>query len=78
MFWYGAATVAVTIALVPVAGMGALYAAVAAALGAIFLYKIWALWHSGPVATALGVYRYSLLYLGLLFSAMAADRVVGL
>jgi protoheme IX farnesyltransferase len=78
MFWYGAATVAVTIALVPVAGMGALYAAVAAALGAIFLYKIWALWHRGPVATALGVYRYSLLYLGLLFSAMAADRVVGL
>ncbi|MDR5682915.1 MAG: heme o synthase [Armatimonadota bacterium] len=76
MFWYALVTVALTIALVPVARMGVVYAVAAAALGTVFLRRVWGLWRGQPAASAMGVYRYSLLYLALLFGAMVADRVV--
>jgi protoheme IX farnesyltransferase len=74
---YSLVLVAVSLALLPAAGMGLLYLVAAAALGAGFV--AWALRvrrspASGP--SAIGLFRYSTLYLTLLFVAVAADTLV--
>lgn len=75
VFWYTAATVLCTLALLPVAGLGWLYGLAAAGLGVGFLRRAWRLWR-GRGETAWSVYQYSLAYLALLFGAMVADRFV--
>jgi protoheme IX farnesyltransferase len=73
---YTVALVGITIALGFVSDAGVLYLAAAAILGAGFLYFAAKLWRTGSVRDAVGVFRYSIVYLALLFGAIAADVLV--
>jgi protoheme IX farnesyltransferase len=75
---YSVVLVAVTVALYPVAGMGAVYLVAAIVLGVVFLHRAVRLWRTTTPAVALGLFRYSILYLGLLFAAVAVDRLIPL
>lgn len=74
---YSAVLVAVSALLVPIGAMGWLYGVAALLFGAIFMYYAWAVWRRGDQASVWGLYKYSLLYLALLFAAMVADRLLG-
>jgi protoheme IX farnesyltransferase len=76
MFWYTLGLVAITIALGVFSDLGALYMASAGLLGAGFLYFTFSLWRSQSVRPARAVFVYSILYLALLFAAIAADTLV--
>ncbi len=74
---YSLVLVAVSLVLLPAAGMGVVYLVAAAALGIGFV--VWALRvRRSPTAgpAAIGLFRYSTLYLTLLFVAVAADTLV--
>jgi protoheme IX farnesyltransferase len=75
---YSVLLVAVSLALVPVAGMGWLYTAAASALGGGFLWLAFRHWSAGGgrPGTSMRLFIYSLLYLALLFVAMGADQIV--
>ena len=75
---YSFVLVAVTIVLYPVAGMGAVYLVAALVLGALFIQRAVRLWRNTTPAMAMGLFRYSILYLGLLFAAVAVDRLIPL
>jgi protoheme IX farnesyltransferase len=75
MFWYTVSLIGLTIVPVSTGAFGSFYASSAILLGSLLLYGVARLrsarqW-SGP---AWWVYKYSLLYLALLFLAMALDR----
>ncbi|HEX2190761.1 MAG TPA: heme o synthase [Longimicrobiaceae bacterium] len=77
MVVYTGILVAVTLAPVTYGGMGAVYAVAAALLGAWFLYDVLRLFRSASLTRpAWALYRNSLLYLALLFCAMAVDGVL--
>jgi len=72
-------TVALTLlTLVPVAvgTFGTLYLVCAALLGAVFCVLAWRLWRQGTAARAAVLFHYSLLYLALLFVAVAVDAAI--
>jgi protoheme IX farnesyltransferase len=71
---YSALLVALSLLLTPIGAMGWIYLASAAAFGAIFMYYAWLTWRVGDQAAIWGLYKYSLLYLALLFVAMVVDR----
>ena len=74
---YSLVLVAVSLVLLPAAGMGLLYLVAAIGLGAGFV--VWALRvrrSPGAGPSAIGLFRYSTLYLTLLFIAVAADTLV--
>jgi len=73
---YSVLLVAVTIALWPVAGMGVLYVVAAVALGAVFLRRAVQLWRDTKPAVAMRLFKYSIVYLALLFAAVAVDRLI--
>ncbi len=73
---YSAMLVALSLLLTPLGAMGAIYLALAALLGAIFLRSAWEVWRRGDHAAIWGLYTYSLLYLALLFVAMVVDRLL--
>jgi protoheme IX farnesyltransferase len=64
--------------LVPAAlgTFGLLYLIAAGVLGAAFLGLAWRLWRSATPARASALFHYSLLYLALLFAAVALDAAV--
>lgn len=62
--------------LYPVAGMGPIYLATAIALGGLFVYQALRLWHRPSPAFSMALFRYSIVYLGLLFAAVAADGLI--
>lgn len=64
----------VTIMPTPLQMLGMAYLVMACVLGAIFGYYAISLYRQGTTASAWGLYRFSLLYLALLFSAMVVDR----
>jgi len=68
----------VVLSLTPVLlqSMGGLYLAGALALGLIFLLRAWQLRRQVTPASALRLYKYSLLYLALLFAFMVLDRAI--
>jgi protoheme IX farnesyltransferase len=74
--WYSLVLVAVT--LLPFAWhtAGVTYLAVAVLLGAIFLRFAWRLRRETTTARAGALFRYSLLYLALLFVALAVDPLL--
>ncbi|MBX0330806.1 heme o synthase [Oscillochloris sp. ZM17-4] len=76
IFVYSAMMVALSLLLTPLGAMGAIYLALAALLGAIFMRSAWDVWRRGDQAAIWGLYKYSLLYLALLFAAMVADRLL--
>jgi protoheme IX farnesyltransferase len=74
---YSLVLVGVSLVLLPTAGMGLVYAVSAVALGVGFV--VWAVRvHRAPDAgaAAIGLFKYSTLYLTLLFAAVAADTLV--
>jgi len=73
---YTVVLIASTIALAFFSDLGAIYLTSAAVLGAGFLYYAAKLYRSGSVRDAVGVFRYSIAYLALLFGAIAADVLV--
>jgi protoheme IX farnesyltransferase len=73
---YSLVLVAVTLVLSPVGGLGALYALSAALLGGGFIYRAMRLRWEPSGESALKMFRYSVSYLGLLFAAIAVDRLI--
>jgi len=75
--WYSLVLVGVT--LLPFAWhtAGVLYLATALLLGALFLRLAWRLRRETTTARAGALFRYSLLYLALLFVALAIDPLIG-
>jgi len=61
--------------LVPVASMGAIYIAAAIVLGGWFVWRALRLWRGASPAESMRLFRYSILYLGLLFASVAVDAV---
>jgi protoheme IX farnesyltransferase len=74
--WYTAVLVAVTLAPVAFGVFGVLYGISAAVLGAIFAWYALELRRSMERVAAVRLFHYSLLYLALLFVAMAVDSVI--
>ena len=73
---YSIALVVITLAFGPIGGMGALYLTAAIVLGAVLIYMAWQLVRSATEDAAMRLFRYSITYLGLLFTAMAVDAVL--
>jgi protoheme IX farnesyltransferase len=78
---YTVLLVALTIVFALVAGMGPIYLVSAVVLGAIFLWRAWILWRQGTspersTAQAIRLYRWSIVYLTLLFAAIAVDSLI--
>ncbi len=73
---YSLVMVPVTLAVAPLCGSGPLYWLPAAALGGLFIYYAARLWRSASTPHAVLLFRYSILYLFLLFIFMAADAAV--
>ena len=73
---YGWLLLAIT--ALPVAGglFGAIYAVAAGVLGIVFLYLCIRLYRRADRGSAVILFHYSLLYLALLFAAMAIDKVL--
>jgi protoheme IX farnesyltransferase len=67
------------LAVVPgLIGMASLvYAFVAGVLGLIFVYQAFCLWRDDSDATAMKLFRYSILYLFLIFLALGLDALAG-
>jgi heme o synthase len=75
IFTYSIVLVATTLLLLPVGDMGAVYLIAALLLGAGFIVRAARLRRSLTPALAWGLFRFSVLYLGLLFAAIAVDRL---
>jgi len=65
-----------TLALIPVGHMGAVYLATAVVLGGVFVYRALVLWRGSSPAEAMHLFKFSIVYLALLFAAVAVDAVV--
>ena len=78
MLWYSILLVGLTLLPACTGAFGLVYLAVAALLGAWFLHAAWRVWRRRDTgdwsAPAWRLYKGSLLYLALLFVAMAVDR----
>jgi heme o synthase len=72
---YSVLLVAVSLVLVPVAGMGPVYVVAAAVLGAVLIGFAVRLWQHTDARTAMALFRFSITYLALLFAAVAVDRL---
>jgi protoheme IX farnesyltransferase len=75
---YSLATFGTTLLLVPVARMGAVYTATAIVLGGVFVWRALRLWREPAPSDAMRLFRYSIVYLGLLFGAVAIDALLPL
>jgi protoheme IX farnesyltransferase len=73
---YSILLVALSLLLTPIGAMGWIYFGLALLLGAIFLKYAWDTWRRGDQQAIWGLYKYSLLYLALLFAAMVVDRML--
>jgi protoheme IX farnesyltransferase len=74
---YTIALVAVSLLLLPAAGMGWIYLVAAVALGAFFVLRALRLHAAGGEGrAAIGLFRYSISYLTLLFAAVAVDAIL--
>jgi protoheme IX farnesyltransferase len=74
---YTIALVAVSLLLLPAAGMGWIYLVAAVGLGALFLHQAYRLWLDvADGRAAIRLFRYSISYLTLLFAAVAVDALV--
>jgi heme o synthase len=73
---YSVVLVAVSLTLLPAAGMGVIYLVAAAVLGVLFLRHALRLRRDAEDGrAAIGLFRYSISYLTLLFAAVAADAL---
>jgi protoheme IX farnesyltransferase len=76
---YAIALIAVSLLLLPAAGMGWVYLVAAVLLGAMFLFRALRLRaDAADGRAAISLFRYSISYLTLLFAAVAIDALVRL
>jgi heme o synthase len=73
---YAVVLAATSLVLVPVAHMGVVYTVSAVALASVFIARAAGLRRRPGPAAAMGLFRWSIAYLGLLFLAVAVDVVV--
>ena len=73
---YSLALVGLSLLLSVVGGAGLLYLAVASVLGGFFMYYAARLWRDGSPKSAGALFRYSIVYLGLLFVAIGVDGLL--
>ncbi|MPZ24236.1 MAG: protoheme IX farnesyltransferase [Dehalococcoidia bacterium] len=73
---YAFILVALTLLLLPFADVSYFYLGSALTLGAIFIYLSYRLWRAPTRRAAQGLFAYSLVYLALLFTAVAVDTVI--
>ena len=73
---YSLVLFATTLVLVPLAAMGPVYVLTAVGLGGTFVYKALQLWRRSSPALAMRLFKFSILYLALLFAAVAVDGLV--
>jgi protoheme IX farnesyltransferase len=66
----------ITLLLFPVARMGAIYLVTAVGLGIAFVAKAVQLWRRRTPAMAIGLFKFSITYLGLLFAAVMIDALL--
>ena len=76
IFAYAAITVTTTMLMWPIAHMGAIYIATAALSGAWLMRHAARLLRTGTPAAAMGMFKYSISYLAVLFAAMGVDALV--
>ncbi len=65
-----------TLVLIPIGHMGITYVAAATILGGAFVYRALRLWRGGSPAESMRLFKFSIVYLGLLFAAVALDAVL--
>jgi protoheme IX farnesyltransferase len=73
---YSVVLVAVSLALYPLGRMGLIYLASAVSLGALFVAGAVRLKRNPSPARAMALFRFSIIYLALLFAAVALDALV--
>jgi protoheme IX farnesyltransferase len=73
---YSVAVVAVSLVLWPVAHTGLVYPVCALVLGTMFVARALRLRRSGTTAAAMSLFRYSIVYLGLLFVSVGLDTLL--
>jgi protoheme IX farnesyltransferase len=73
---YSLVLVPVTLAVAPLGGTGPLYWLPATLLGGAFIYLAATLWRRAETPHAVRLFRYSILYLFLIFAFLTADAVV--
>jgi protoheme IX farnesyltransferase len=73
---YSLLMVVLTLLLTPLQAMGLIYLLLAVVLGVIFMRYAWNVWRAGGQGHTWALYKYSLLYLALLFSSMVLDRML--
>jgi protoheme IX farnesyltransferase len=76
IFLYSLVLFAATLVLVPVASMGPIYLGTAVVLGGSFVFRALRLWREPSEARAWALFKFSVLYLGALFAAIAIDALV--
>jgi protoheme IX farnesyltransferase len=74
----GYTALVVLVSLVPLltGELGAVYGAAALLLGGLFFHRAYQLWRRNSDVLAMRTFRVSIIYLFLLFAAMAADRII--
>lgn len=73
---YSLVLFATSLILVPVAPMGAIYAGTALVLGGWFVWRALRLWRGASPAESMRLFRFSIVYLAMLFAAVAADAAL--
>jgi heme o synthase len=76
MLAYSVALFVATLLPLAVGMSGAVYAALAVPLGAAFVWRIWQLRQRYSDALARSIFRYSIVYLAVLFAALLVDRAL--
>jgi protoheme IX farnesyltransferase len=80
---YTVVLVGISLAFAFIAGMGLVYLVAAVALGSVFLWRAYVLWRQGTspegsLVQSIRLYKYSISYLTLLFTAVAVDSLLAI
>jgi protoheme IX farnesyltransferase len=73
---YSLVLFAVSLLLLPLGHLGPVYGATAVVLGGWFVWRALRLWRSLSAAEPIRLFRYSIVYLAVLFAAVAVDAVL--
>ncbi len=73
---YSLVLFAVSLLLLPLGHLGPVYGASAVVLGGWFVWRALRLWRSPSAAEPIRLFRYSIVYLAVLFAAVAVDAVL--
>lgn len=75
MFAYSLVLLGATLLFYPLGTLGLFYLALAALLGSIFVYLAWRVLRDPGLASSRRLFRYSIWYLGILFTGMVVDKI---